>query len=43
MLKALGIDAICLKPSDEGGVKVSFLPLVEAYDSARPQGRCLPL
>ena len=43
MLKALGIDVICLKPRVKGVVEISFLSLVEPYGSAKPQARCLPL
>ena len=41
MLKALGIDVICIKPRVNGIVKISFLSLVETYYSATPQATCL--
>jgi hypothetical protein len=42
MLKALGIDVICVRPWVKGVPVISFLPLVEAY-STHSQAKCLKL
>ena len=42
MLKALGIDVICVKPRVKGVPVISFLPLIEAYSTHSP-ARCLKL
>jgi ABC-type uncharacterized transport system permease subunit len=42
MLKALGIDVICVKPRVKGVPVISFLSLTEAY-SIRSEARCLEL
>ena len=42
MLKALGIDVICVKPRVNGVPVISFLSLIEAY-STHSQARCLKL
>lgn len=42
MLKALGIDVICIKPRVNGVPVVSFLSLVEAY-SIHSLAKCLEL
>ena len=42
MLKALGIDVICVKPRVNGVPVISFLSLIEAYSTHSP-ARCLKL
>ena len=43
MLKALGIDVICIKSQVKGLVKISFPPLVELYYSTNHRGRYLKM